>query len=171
MNPDPRIEIGKALVSLAIARGTVLDEATSEVYLDLLQDLHHNFVSRACRVFARKTRKEFEPAMPSVGAIRDLALDCEVSDRHAAKRMRLEPPKRDVPRGTPHCHICRDTSWQEYLCEGLGTGRGPNPALTAAGVANRNCERPGSHAPHTFVGPCACRPTNPVLFSGHGLRS
>jgi hypothetical protein len=55
-----------------------------------------------------------------------------------------------------HCEDCSDSGWRTYNC-----GAVTRPKPDTIGVA---CERTIDHAPHEWVGRCACAESNPEVI-------
>lgn len=153
--------VGEAISRLAIARGaTMTDERIGDVYLDALADLDPNLVRRACADLAKLPRAEFEPMMPSVGAIRVVCGDLAQTDAaEAAKRLLGPAPNRDRDEPTYYCPNCHDepNGWRLYECRGSG------PLAATLDRPYSPCGRAKTHGPHSFAERCACLPHNPVI--------
>lgn len=161
-----RPEVGDALASLAIARGTMLEDFSAVVYAEALADVEASLVQRACYQLAKLPRREYDSALPSVGAIRERCEAIARADRDAADKARLLPaPKEhaeDDPRTWVFCSTCQDepSGWQTVWCQGAGKPRDTRRAAPDA-MHLQPCGRRIEHPPHSFAVKCRCYPTNP----------
>lgn len=152
-----------ALKFLATARQAYdIDTEASGVYLIALADVDPAALERACHELARRPRREFEPAMPSVGTIRALAEQLAREDAEAAHLRQLPPdPVRDEDGPRYYCRDCHDGDWGPALwCPGTDR-EAQHPRHV--GAERVLCGRPGPHAAHTFVQRCHCWGTNAVV--------
>lgn len=159
---------GAALARLAIARGSVPDEATAVIYLDLLQDVDAACLAEACDELAREPRREFESALPDVGTIRARAEDVGRRWRAEAAHAKLLPaPHKSHDREpTFFCLDCLDepNALRIFWCYGVGSQRvGIDAKPDRAHGAIHPCGRLQEHGPHTYAERCQCSETNPVI--------
>lgn len=107
----------------------------AEAYWAALQDLPLEALTDAV---ARLQREGGRKWFPTTGEWR------EAAEQALAQRLRQAvQPARDEPWHL-ECAGCEDTGWLRKECSSA-------PCI---------CGRPRRHAPHTFVVPCPCRPTN-----------
>lgn len=163
--------VGHKLIECAVSRGGRLDDIESEVYLDKLGDLDAALLARVLDQMALEPRKEFEPVVPSVPAIRVRceALARQDADREAARKLLPLPASDDDPRTWVHCPDCRDESsgWREAWCIGGGAqadreSHSPHHRSTRP-ILRTYCGRKMAHGPHSYVMRCGCVGTNPVI--------
>ena len=63
---------------------------------------------------------------------------------------------------TSYCADCDDSGWKPLVCSGRGdrfTSQPRNPHSDPI----YPCARMQTHPAHSYVDPCACRETNPVI--------
>jgi hypothetical protein len=164
---DPRIL--RALVGMAIAKRAELDDLTQQVYVAGLEDMAPEWVIRACERLGRQPRAPFEPALPTLGTLRQVAAEIGREDRAAADKAKLLPSPAgadDDPRSWVCCRDCEDTGWRSFRCHGdhapAVTGEPRDPHLES-----RFCGRARQHARHGWADRCACIATNPVIARRH----
>lgn len=152
-----------ALKFLATARQADIDLEAGGVYLIALRDIDPSALEAACRRLAQQSRKDYEPAMPTVGAIRALAEQLAREAEDAAHLKRLPPPTRDDEDGPRYaCPDCQDGEWGPAMwCPGSGAERATTKHERHAKLETVNCGRPKPHAAHTFVQRCHCWGRNP----------
>lgn len=158
--------IGEALTRLAVARGGLLDDTTSEVYLDCLGDLDPMAVGLACEDLALEPRREFDPVLPPVGEIRiraEAIARREQAEAAARKLLPMPRPDESAPRYV--CPVCRDeaSGWRLFWCPGRGGLRTFDRPERDAELPMSECGRSATHVPHTYADRCACVETNPVI--------
>ncbi len=157
--PDARVR--QAIAALAVARRVDFDEPEMQVYLHGVADLAAMSVQRACERLSRLQRQPFEPAMPTVGMIRDTALDIEAADRADARRAQLAPTPADADPATwVFCVGCRDGGWKPLRCPG---NAGAADSGRDADLPRGFCGRSLSHGAHSFAERCSCVEINPVI--------
>jgi hypothetical protein len=166
------LSVGQAVTRLAVARGGLIDDTTSEVYLDLLGDLDPAAVCHACAELATEPRGAYEPVLPAVAVIRARA---ETMSRRAAAeaqaRRVLPLPKTDAEGPRYFCLDCRDepSAWRVCWCPGKGALRTMDrPERSEGSIVE--CARAGVHAPHAYVERCQCAGVNPVVARYHERR-
>jgi hypothetical protein len=156
--------IGEAVARLAVARGGLIDDTTSEVYLDCLADLDPDAVGRACEDLAIEPRGAYEAVLPPVATIRARveALAQRAALEAAAKRV-LPMPQTEDDEPRYFCLACRDEphGWRIFWCPGSGALRTMARPDRAQG-SMVECGRP-VHAPHSYAHRCECADTNPVI--------
>lgn len=154
----------KSLRNLALARQAEFLDGTQRVYLHVLQDVDSRLVSEACGQLALRPRAEFEPAMPTVGDVRAIALELGKAEAEAARMAKLLPlPKREDDEPRYFCLECRDEpySWRPFWCPGTSQSRDVvRPEHVRASLVD--CGRVKEHKPHDYVARCECRDVNPV---------
>jgi hypothetical protein len=156
--------INRSLQALAIARASEADESILVVYTHSLADLPTALVRRACERLALRPKREFETALPDVGAIRETVLELQREDIAADRNAKLLAAPADAdPRTWRYCAeqpTCDDSGHVLFVCPGVNspTRYGGAPW---AGIAS--CGRAKPHASHPFTVPCACKPYNPKL--------
>lgn len=160
--------IGVAVTSLAIARGTALDDAQSEVYLRELADVDPAQIERACSALAKEPRREYAPALPAVGDIREKCREFQRADADLERaRVSLLPaPKADEDGPRFYCQECLDESsgFRIFACGGAKVRVvDERTARRLAELPSRHCGRLNEHAPHSFAERCHCWQHNPVV--------
>ncbi len=160
------LRTGNALANLAIARGGLLDDAITPVYLRQLEDLDPLLITRACVQLANQPRADYETTLPSVGTIRALVetLAREDQAKEAAKHL-LPLPDPDSDQPTFFCLDCHDESsaWREMFCTGASTGKQLDARPLNFKTPVYYCGRKFAHGPHGYVERCPCYETNPVI--------
>ncbi len=163
----PNERMASALAALALARGGLIDEAQVVVYLRLMADADTALVERACEAIAREPRDDFDPVLPSVGAILERAKSMAASDAKVAAAARLLPmPKSDEDGPRYFCLDCFDepSGWRIHQCAGWQA-----PVIDARttarleGLDGRHCGRRTVHHAHSFSERCHCWQYNPVV--------
>lgn len=159
MNATARIQT--ALTFLSAAKQADPDPETAAVYLTALSDLDLSALERACRQLALEPRRAFEPALPTVGKIREVAQTILEADRALDAAAKLLPaPITDEEGQRYACLDCLDTSWQIFDC----AGKGKQASLEHIPQFIRHpCARPKAHPRHTYAERCACFERNPVI--------
>lgn len=166
---DAELVIASALAELAIARGGVLDEHQTPVYVRGLADLESGDVRAACDALAREPREDYGTVLPDVGTIRARAFEVARDRADEAARAKLLPPprRRDDDEPTFHCLACFDepNGWRQFWCPGSGALRVDVSQRHARhdGLAIAGCGRLKAHGPHAYTERCTCVDTNPVI--------
>jgi hypothetical protein len=115
------LQVGNALVNLAIARATRLEDETAIVYARQLEDLDASLVERACVHLANQPREAFGTPLPSVGDIRakvrDLARE-DATTQRARYEALLPAPNDENPATWVECPNCLDAGWVIHHCTG-----------------------------------------------------
>jgi hypothetical protein len=159
---SPRLQT--ALSFLSAARQADPDPETAVVYMTALSDISDDAIERACHELAKRPRKDFEPALPTVGTIRETALALQQADADLAARAKLLPwPSKAQPdEPTFFCVQCFDepNGFRVFACPGVGDQRDATMGLAPD---RHPCGRPKSHRPHTYSERCGCVDTNPVI--------
>lgn len=163
MTVQTDLTIGDALVRLSAARGGLLDDVTSEVYLERLSRFDPLLVKRACEHWSDVPRQEFQPVLPPVGSLIDTVERFARDDAAKDAAAKLLPAPVAEPDEKPYfCLECHDEpyGWRSLWCRGVGlqasTGNPKDHTLSI-----RPCARRNSHYPHTYVERCACFDVNP----------
>lgn len=171
--PDPvlpditehELAIASALADMAIARGGLLDDFQTPVYLRALVDLDPALIARACEAIGLERREDFEPVLPPVGTIRARVEQMAQEDAATAAAAKLLPPPVAEPDERPYfCLLCRDepSAWRPYRCLGWGQAVAEesrdDERLTVLACARRT-----PHGSHTYVERCTCADVNPVI--------
>jgi|SRR5215831_12049974 len=159
--------IGNALAHLAIARGSLIDDALqSRVYLEGLIDLDPHLVERACRALGLIKREPYEPVLPSVGTIRErveiIAKEYAEQDRRALVAPMPDDADND-PRSWIYCRDCEDNGWQTLWCPGTHAETRAKSSDRNSTLKTRACDRPNAHPAHSYARRCDCRQRNPKL--------
>lgn len=163
MSVQAALTVGDALVRLAAARGGLLDDVTSEVYLERLSRFDPHLVKRACEHWSDVPRQEYQPVLPPVGTLIETAERFAREDAAKESAARLLPAPVAEPDEKPYfCLECRDEphGWRSFWCRGVGafaSGGGPD----GTPIASRTCARRASHGPHVYVERCGCYDVNP----------
>ena len=162
MSVQTALTIGDALVRLAAARGGLLDDVTSEVYLERLSRFDPRLVRRACEHWSDVPRQEYQPVLPPVGRLIETVERLAREDAATASAAKLLPPPVAEPDEKPYfCLACRDEpyGWRAYWCRGRGQA---SAGETSDRADVRVCGRRDSHAAHTYVERCGCYDVNPT---------
>jgi len=157
--------VTRALVALAIAKRTELDDLTLQVYLGGLADLPVAQVARACERLSRLPRAPFEPALPTLGTVIQTAVEIGREDRAAADKAKLLPAPAsadDDPRTWVCCRDCEDTGWRSFRCTGAHATV-PAADQRDSELTPQWCGRSRQHQGHAWTAPCPCVETNPVI--------
>lgn len=161
MTVSTELTIGDALVRLAAARGGLLDDVTSEVYLERLSRLDALLVKRACEHWSDIPREDFQPVLPPVGLLIETAERFARDDQAQIAAAKLLPaPVREDDEKPYFCLECRDEpyGWRAYWCRGKGKSAVIDQP-DRSGVLP--CARRDSHSPHSYVERCSCFDVNP----------
>lgn len=161
----PIERVSGALTYLSAARQASIDEETFGVYMLALNGLEPDVIERACYALGAKQRKAFEPAMPTVGDIREACGDVAREDAATqAKALLLPAPPTKENEPTFHCFECMDepNGWRLFYCLGKGDLHQFAPPAHAPGPVFP-CGRLKRHPPHTYAERCKCLATNPVI--------
>lgn len=169
MLPTGHLIIAEALTRLAIARGAILDETTTDVYLRQLtaiEPIHDPvLITRACEELGNFERGEMELALPAVGTIRARCESILSRDAAETAAKKLLPfPKSDEDGPTFFCLDCRDETngWRMFYCPGIGALRVNALPAHYADLTATVCARHNNHGPHVYTEHCACHGRNPV---------
>lgn len=157
----------QALGELAIARGAALDELNTPVYSKALLDVEPGLLERACFALGREPRRDYEPALPTVGDILERVREIGRADAEVARAANLLPaPKSDEDGPRVFCVDCQDESsgWRTLRCGGVGRHE---RRVEASGrdvhLPMESCGRRQEHAAHTFTVRCHCWQRNPEV--------
>jgi hypothetical protein len=157
-------EIGEALTRLAVARGGLLGETESDVYLDRLQRFDAALVSRACAEWSDIARGQYDSLLPSVGQLIATIERISLDDATRASAARLLPmPQDEVHEPRYACPTCQDGYWVTRWCPGNGAARAEAKPAGAHWFPTMQCGRRGAHALHTWAERCVCIDVNPVI--------
>lgn len=163
MTVHTELTIGNALVRLAAARGGLLDDVTSEVYLERLSRFDPFLVKRACEHWSDIPREDYQPVLPPVGALIETLEQFARDDRAELAAAKLLPAPVAEPDEKPYfCLDCHDEpyGWRSLWCRGVGQHASTSgPKDPNLGI--RACARRQSHSSHTYVERCACFEVNP----------
>ncbi len=111
-------------------------------FYDALRDLPIALIHESAKRIANHAGRKF---FPTTGEWREVALEYEAELRRAAltgeRVWKIE------------CEICDDSGWEYFFCPG-----------------DQTCGRQNSHAPHNYVRPCNCRPSNRTFQRHHPRR-
>ena len=147
--------------ALATARRADFSDSELAVYIDLLADIDPVLVDRACRQLGKQPRERYEPAMPDVPKIRQVADQIASDDRAALRRSKLLPAPDDRDARTHvFCRGCQDTGWVSLRCPGISApnaDRDRHLAVQLCTISSR------AHAGHTYAERCSCLDINPVI--------
>ncbi len=158
--------ISDAIARLAIARGSMVDDLTSDVYLDALADVSPELVRAACLELSKLPRADYETALPSVGTIREYCdrVAKRLESEAAAKRL-LPVPKGDQDGPRVFCPHCQDepSGWYLVWCHGSGQGFKSTPHERHADLEPCVCARRPSHPAHSWAVKCSCVDVNPII--------
>lgn len=161
------LSVGDVLIRLAVARGGLLDDVMSEVYLDKLDRFDPGLVRRACDEWSEVPRDKFEPVLPPVpDLIRTIErLAHEDAEASASRKLLPMPGGRDRDEPTFFCLDCHDepNAWRVFWCQGDQSIAVAEVPPGAKGVAIARCGRTHLHAPHSFADKCGCQHVNPVI--------
>lgn len=105
-----------------------------DVYFEALQDLPNPAIEAGALALMREPGRRFFPTTAEWRAAAEAAQIAQLKE--AVKAPRAEPWHFD-------CTGCGDTGWTAHDCDGSSL-----------------CGRVNTHAPHEYVTPCPCRPTN-----------
>lgn len=156
--------INRSLQALAIARASEADESILVVYTHSLADLPPAMVQRACERLALRPKREYETALPDVGAIRETVAEVRREDLETERNAKLLAAPDDADTRTwRYCAeqpTCDDTGHVLYVCPGVSS---PTRYGGAPWAPVTTCGRAKAHPSHPFTVPCACKPYNPKL--------
>jgi hypothetical protein len=132
-----------AILALQL-QATNSDEAAMRAYFNAMNDLPVEAVQQSAAQLAREANRRF---FPTTAEWVTVAREIEVKSYRRQLSARPDQPWH------MDCLRCDDSGWIFFEC--------PDAA----------CGRDREHAPHVFVRPCPCRPTNRTYQRHHTIGS
>jgi hypothetical protein len=163
------VRVGNAILRLAIARSTEIDEEATTVFVRGLLDLDPRHVEQVCEEIGREPRREFTPALPELGTIRARVVELAKAEASEQRFKALPPMPADAAeqdrRLWLHCRACGDepSGWKLVWCAGSGRQRAAEPTARFVDMDREHCGLRKEHAAHANTVRCSCHGNNPVV--------